>query len=187
MNYESEHTCTPTYLEMIADISTPWDDIIDAPIPEGFVRCYPLRTHAYLVECTHEYCGNCTACDPALFPCIGHKNCYNYTPEDRAYAITKKLNPKVVTYCKHRKGEKALNERSTIMNYESEHTCTPICGATGKLCYMGMYCNCLCCKFEFISFARHINGRCYLTRPLDPRIVTYCPHVKGAKAYNLPF
>ena len=63
----------------------------------------------------------------------------------------------------------------------------PICGATGEPCIMGMRCNCLCCKFEFTSFARHINGRCYLTRPLSPRIVTYCPHVKGAKAYNLPF
>ena len=27
----------------------------------------------------------------------------------------------------------------------------------------------------------------YVARKLDPRIVTYCPHVKGAKAYNLPF
>ena len=62
-----------------------------------------------------------------------------------------------------------------------------ICGATGKACYMGMYCNCLCCKFEFVSHARRINNRDYITRPLDPRIVTYCPHVKGAKAYNLPF
>ena len=63
----------------------------------------------------------------------------------------------------------------------------PICGATDEPCIMGMRCNCLCCKFEFTSFARHINGRCYLTRPLDPRIVTYCAHVKGAKALNLPF
>lgn len=62
-----------------------------------------------------------------------------------------------------------------------------ICGATGKSCYMGMYCNCLCCKFEFVSHARRINNRDYITRPLDPRIVTYCPHVKGAKALNLPF
>ena len=63
----------------------------------------------------------------------------------------------------------------------------PICGATGKPCYMGMHCNCLCCKFEFISHAVRINSRDYLTRPLNPQIVTYCPHVKGAKAYNLPF
>ena len=182
-----------------------------APIPEGFVHCYPLRTHTYLVECTHEYCGDCTACDPDLFTCIGHKNCYNYTPEDRAYAITKKLNPKVVTYCKHRKGEKALNlpfyERRTIMNkiYNFEDYSAPslseqvadvelpwedphlICGATGKSCYMGMYCNCLCCKFEFVSHARRINNRDYITRPLDPRIVTYCKHRKGEKALNLPF
>ena len=61
------------------------------------------------------------------------------------------------------------------------------CGATGEPCIMGMYCNCLCCKFEFTSFARHINGRYYLARPLDPRIITYCKHRKGAKALNLPF
>ena len=109
--YNLEDYCAPTLSEQTADVELPWEDIIDAPIPEGFVRCHllPLRTHAYLVECVHEYCGDCTACDPDLFTCIGHKNCYNYTPEDRAYAITKKLNPKVVTYCKHRKGENALN------------------------------------------------------------------------------
>ena len=27
----------------------------------------------------------------------------------------------------------------------------------------------------------------YVARKLDPRIVTYCAHVKGAKALNLPF
>ena len=63
----------------------------------------------------------------------------------------------------------------------------PICGATDEPCIMGMRCNCLCCKFEFISFARHINGHCYLTRKLNPKVVTYCKHRKGEKALNLPF
>jgi len=109
MNYKSEHTSLPTYLEMIADISTPWDDIIDAPIPEGFVRCHIYRTFSYIPDCEHEDCGDCTACDMETFPCIGHKKCHNYTPDDFTVLITKKLNPKVVTYCKHRQGEKALN------------------------------------------------------------------------------
>ena len=149
-------------------------------------------------RCIHATAeGKCNYCDGLSMNCHGD-TCPNYErePYSNVTCVTKSLHHP---------------ERRTTMNkiYNFEDYCAPtlaeqtadvelpwegapvgfrpICGATGELCIMGMRCNCLCCKFEFISFARHINGRCYLTRPLDSRIVTYCAHVKGAKALNLPF
>ena len=120
-------------------------------------------------RCIHATAtGKCNYCDGLSMNCHGD-TCPNYEREPYSYThcVTKSLyHPK--------------------WNHEWEDI-APICGATGEPCIMGMYCNCLCCKFEFTSFARHINGRYYLARPLSPRIVTYCAHVKGAKALNLPF
>ena len=41
--------------------------------------------------------------------------------------------------------------------------------------------------FRPIAHIHYTGKQLYIARTLDPRIVTYCPHVKGAKAYNLPF
>ena len=142
-------------------------------------------------SCIHATAeGKCNYCDGLSMNCHGD-TCPNYErePYSNVTCVTKSLHHP---------------ERRTIMNINyPEDYCAPtlseqmadidlpwediLCDATKEICHMGMYCNCLCCKFEFISHARHINGRCYLTRPLDPRIVTYCAHVKGAKALNLPF